>query len=472
MVLERLGSALRKAISSIASAVFIDKKKIEEITNELKRSLIEADVDVHLVFELCESIKKQALSEKSSLEKKEHLVKLIHDEIVEILGKEKYEMAVSKEKKPYYVMMLGLYGAGKTTAISKLSLYYTKRGYKCAMLGLDVHRPAAPEQLEQLAEKVKVPCFIDKAEKNPLKIFKEFESQLKKYNIVFVDTAGRDALDDELITEIKQISKEINPNQTLLVMPADIGQAAKKQASEFQKACNITGVIITRLDGTAKGGGALTACASTGAKVLFIGTGEKPQDLEVFDPTAFVERLLGMGDLDALLEKAKFAIDEKNKDKIEKRLEEGTFTLEDLYEQIKAMQNMGPFGKIAQLIPGLGGMKLPEELMQTQESKMKKWKHAIDSMTREEKENPELLEKQPSRIQRISKGSGTNASDIRELIKQHKVMKQFVGSGISKKMQDMDMSKMDVNSMKGMLGGMKGKQLRKLAKKFKGKMPF
>jgi len=475
MVLEKLGSALRKALSSIASAVFIDKGQIEAIVNELKRALIEADVDVHLVFELCEKIKKQAISEKSPLEKKEQLIKLIHDEIVNILGKEKYELVIDKTKKPCYMMMLGLYGAGKTTAISKLSLYYSKRGYGCAMLGLDVHRPAAPEQLEQLAEKVKVPCFINKTEKNPLKIFKEHESKLKKYDLVFVDTAGRDALDNELIKEIKDLSNAIKPQQIILVMPADIGQSAKKQATEFQKACNVTGVIITRLDGTAKGGGALAACAATGAKVLFIGTGEKPGDLEAFNPTAFAGRLLGMGDLQALMEKAKDAIEEKEREKIEKSLEQGKFTLDDFYNQLKAMQNMGPLGKIAQLIPGLGGMKMPTEMLDMQEGKMKKWGYAIQSMTKQEKEDPELLKKETSRIQRIAKGSGLNASDIRDLIKQWDLMKDLVGKGMSKKMEGLDMEKlgdmkgMNAGSLAGMLGG---KKLRKLAKRFKGKMPF
>jgi len=458
MVLEKLGNAFKKAISSIANAIFLDKKKVESIVKELQRALLEADVDVKLVFEISERIKKKALSEKSPLEKKEHLIKLIHDELVNILGKEEYSLKIESKNKPYKIMMLGLYGAGKTTTISKLAMYYSRRGIKCCMLGLDIHRPAATEQLEQLGNRIKVPVFINKNEKNPIKVIREFEKQISKYDLVFIDTAGRDALDDELIDEIKDISAEIKPNDTLLVMPADMGQSAKKQASEFQKACNITGVIITRLDGTAKGGGALAACSETKAKVFFIGTGEKPNDLETFDPTSFAERLLGMGDLKALLEKAKEAVDEKTKEKLEKRLHEGKFTLDDLHEQLKSMQNLGPLGKIAELIPGLGKIKMPENLIEVQESKLNRWGYAIQSMTKEEKENPELLEKNSSRIQRITKGSGTNGSDIRDLIKQYKLVKKFFGSMGG--MSDLDPSKMSQ------------KQLQKLARQFRGKIKF
>lgn len=458
MVLEKLGNAFKKAISGIASAIFLDKKKVDLIVKELQRALLEADVDVKLVFELSEKIRKQALSEKSPLEKKEQLIKLIHDELVNILGKEEYNLEIDKKKNPYKIMMLGLYGAGKTTTISKLAAYYSKRGFKCCMLGLDVHRPAAPEQLEQLGQRVNVPAFINKTEKNPSKIYNEFKDKISKYDLCFIDTAGRDALDDELIKEIKNVSREINPNEIILVMPADIGQSAKKQASEFKKACNITGVIITRLDGTAKGGGALAACAETGAKVLFIGTGEKPNDIETFNPTDFAGRLLGMGDLKALMEKAKEAIDEKSKEKLESRLKEGKFTLDDLFEQLKAMQSMGPLSKITELIPGLGKIKMPTNLIEVQEGKLKKWGYAIQSMTKEEKENPELLEKQTSRLQRIARGSGINVADVRELLKQYKMVKKFFGS---------------MGGMAGMdASNMNQRDLQKLAKKFRGKIKF
>jgi len=447
---DKLGSVLKQTMKKIASAIFLDKKLIDEIVKDLQRALLEADVDVSIVFELSEEIRKAA-KESSELEKKEQIIALIHDKLVEILGKDKREIEI--KGKPFKIMFLGLYGSGKTTTISKLANYYSKRGYKCAVLGLDVHRPAAPEQLEQLAKKVKVACFIDKEEKNALKVYKEFELELENYDIVFIDTAGRDALDKELVKELESLDKTIKPQEKILVMPGDIGQAAKHQAAEFKKSCNITGVILTRLDGTAKGGGALSACSETKAPVLFIGTGEKIADIETFNPTAFVGRLLGMGDLEALMEKAKFAAEKETKT-IEEHIEEGKFTLIDMYEQLKTMQNMGPLNKIAELIPGLGKVKLPENLLSVQEEKMKKWKYAMDSMTKKEIEEPENITSE--RINRIAKGANVNASDVRDLLKQHKMIKKFIGSGMGA----------------GMQGGFDEKNLKKLARRFGGRMRF
>ena len=451
-MLDKLGAVLKKTMERLAGAIFIDKKIIDEIIKDLKYSLLEADVDIKIVNELCEKIRKKAQEKISGLEKKEHIIKLIHDELVEILGKEEHELKIDKKKKPFKIMLLGLYGSGKTTTAAKLGFYYTKRGYKTALIGLDVHRPAAPEQLEQMAKKANLSYFIDKEEKQAGKIWKKFESKINKYNLVIIDTAGRDVLSNALINELKALYREIKPDIVILVMPADIGKAASKQAQGFNKAGKIDGIIITRLDGTAKGGGALVSCAETNAKVLFVGTGEKLYDIEVFDPSSFVSRLLGMGDLKALIEKAKLAIEEKEHKKIKTRLEEGKFTLTDLYDQIKAMQSMGPLGKIAEMIPGLGIVKTKmPNLFDIQESKMKKWRYAIDSMTEEERENPEILTS--NRIARISKGSNVSTSDIRELIKQYKLVKEFMGKGKSLEPGHLDK-----------------KTLQKLAKKFGRKL--
>jgi len=455
-MLGKLGSALKKTFDKIAGSIFLDKKTIDSVIKDLQRALLEADVNVALVSELSEKIKKAASEEKikgKGIDRKEHLIKLLHDELLKMLGGEKKELNLSG-KKQIKIMFLGLYGCGKTTTISKLALYYSKRGKNPCMIGLDVHRPAAPEQLEQLGKKIKIPTFIDKKEKNPMQIYKKYDEEIKKYDLILIDTAGRHSLDKSLIDEIKKLAKEISPDYVILVMPADIGQAAKSQAQEFQKALKINGVIITRMDSTAKGGGALTSCNEVNAPVYFIGTGEKSQDIEIFSPSSFISRILGLGDLESLIEKVKTAtsLDEKRQKKLQKKLEEGKFSLRDLQEQLKSMSNLGPISKIAEMIPGLGslGGKIPTELLGAQEDKLKKFQNCIDSMTEEEIENPEILEKQTSRISRIAKGSGTSTTDIRQLIKQYKMLQEFSKGGMPE-----DLSQ-----------GLSQKQLQKLAKKF------
>lgn len=340
-----------------------------------------------------------------------------------------------------------------TTTIAKIGNYFAKRGTKVALVGLDVHRPAASEQLKQLAEKHKLPYFIDPKEKNPLKIWNKYKKELKDYNLILIDTAGRHTLDKDLTKEIKTLGKETKPTESILVMPADIGQAAKKQAQEFKQAVDISGVIITRMDSTAKGGGALTACAETKAPVYCITTGEKINDIEEFNPESFLSRLLGMGDLQTLLEKIKSVTDEKKQKKIQESAEEGKLSLNDVVEQAKSMSSLGGFEKIKGMIPGLGAAKIPENLLEAQESKISKWEHIIKSMTSEEKENPEILKKQTSRISRVAKGAGVHTSEVRSLLKQYDLLNDMMKSGDA-----MDLGK-----------GLNQKQLQKMIKKF-GKM--
>ena len=453
-MLEKLGEVLRKATNRLANAIFLDKNLVDSIIRDLQRALIEADVNIVLVKELTDKIKKTALDERiKEIEKKEHIIKLLHDELTSILGEYKQLKLEAKQNR---ILLLGLYGAGKTTTIAKLGNYFAKRGNKVALIGLDVHRPAAPEQIKQLAEKNKLNYFIEPNEKDPVKIWKKYEKELKDFNLILIDTAGRHTLDKELIDEIKTLNKEIKPTESILVLPADIGQAAKKQAQEFQEAVNISGVIITRMDSTAKAGGALTACAETKAGVYFIGTGEKINDLEEFNPKTFLSRLLGMGNLEALIEKIKSVTDEKEQKEMQKKLEQGKISLTDVIEQVKSMNSLGGFDKIKSMIPGLGNAKIPENALETQQEKISKWEHIIKSMTQEEKENPELLKKQTSRISRIAKGSGVHTSDIRSLLKQYDMLNEMIKSG----------SSMDLES--GMLSQ---KQMMKLAKKF-GKKKF
>ncbi|RMD45585.1 signal recognition particle protein [Candidatus Pacearchaeota archaeon] len=449
MVLEKIGNALKSGIKKISNAVFLDKRLIDNVVKEIQRALIEADVDVNLVLELSNKIKKIAYDENiRGVDKKEQLIKLIHDEIMILIG-EKKEMRIPKKAR---IVFLGLYGSGKTTTVAKLGFYFSKRGKKVALLGLDTQRPAAMDQLEQMAKKAKIKVFADKSEKDPIKIIEKFEKELEKYDLVLVDTAGRDGLNKELISEIKKIESKVKPSMRILVLPADVGQAAKKQSLEFQKALSIDGVIITRMDGTSKAGGALTACAQTKAPVYFIGTGEQLHEIESFNPKSFIQRLLGMGDLHSLIERVRSATDASQQKRIEKRLKEGKFTLIDLYSQLEQMNKLGSIDKLLSMIPGISQAKLPKDVLENQEKKMKKWKAAISSMTEEEIENPELLEKQTSRIQRIAKGSGTTTTQIRELLKQYHLLKEML--------QMQNLSEGEINQ----------KTLQKIAKRFRSKI--
>ncbi len=446
MVLEKLGGSLKNTLSKIAKAMFVDERLINELVREIQRALLGSDVNVKLVFELTKSIKERALKEKApaGVTQKEYLVKIVYEELIKFLGAEKAEIKIEK-KKPFKIMMVGLFGSGKTTSISKLARYYSNRGFKVCAVGLDVHRAAAPEQLKQLCEKVKIDCFIDKKEKDALKIYKKYEKDFAKYDILLVDTAGRDALSDDLISEIKGLNKHIKPDENLLVITADIGQTAQAQAQAFHDACGVTGVLVSKLDGTAKGGGALSACAATSAPVKFIGVGEKPEDLEVFNPKGFVGRLLGMGDIEALLDKAQEAFDKDQAEDLGKRMLKGDFNFLDLYDQMTAMTKMGSLSKIAEMVPGFGKMKIPKDMLNVQEEKLKKWKFILQSMTKKELEDPDIITK--SRVERIAKGAGVETSEVRELLKQYKQ---------SKKMMKM---------MKG------GGDPEKMMKKLKGKMP-
>ena len=447
MVLEKLSTSLRDTLSKIAKSIFVDERLIDELIKDIQRALLSADVNVQLVFQLSKDIKERALKEKTpkALSKKEHLIRIVYEELVKFLGEKDYDLKIEK-KKPFKIMFLGLFGSGKTTTIAKVAKYFQKRGYKIAALGLDIHRPAAPQQLKQLCDKLNISCYISK-EKDPLKIYNTFKKEFDKYDILLIDTAGRDALSKDLINEIELLTKEINPDEKILIISADIGQAAQSQAEQFHKSCNITSIIVTKMDGTAKAGGALTSAASTKAKISFLGTGEKVDNLEKFYPERFVSRLLGMGDLQTLLEKAEEAFDQEQAKDLGKKFIKGEFNLIDLYEQMEAMSKMGPLNKLVEMIPGFGKIKLPQELLQVQESKLKKWKFILQSMTKKELEDPEMISS--SRIERIAKGSGTTTREVRELLKQYKQ---------SKKM------------MKLMKGAEQDPT--KLLKKFKGKIPM
>lgn len=420
---DSLGKGLTGIIKRLLTGTSVDKKAVEEILDELERVLLEADVSVELVDGLKKRIRKKCLEEKvpPGLTLREHVLKTIYEELVHLLGGKPSELSGKKR-----IMLVGLFGSGKTTSAGKIARYFQKQGLKPVLVCLDYHRPAAPEQLKQLAEKIKVPFYMDE-NRNPYGAAEKALEKFKKNDTIIFDTAGRNALDKELAEELKKLGEMIKPDEVLLTIPADLGKVAKVQSEEFNKLVGITGIFITKMDGTAKGGGALSACVATGAKVKFIGTGEKLEQLELYNPERFVSRLLGLGDLQTLLERAKEA--EIKPEKVEK-LVEGKFTLQDFYDQIEAISKMGSLSSIAKMIPGMG-MSIPDELLKVQESKLKKFKVIIQSMTPQEREDPSVMN--ASRIRRCAKGAGVPESEVRELLKQYeqlkKITKMFKGRG-------------------------------------------
>jgi len=451
MVLDKLSDSLKNALKKLTSGK-VDKEAVAELCSEIKKSLISSDVSIELARNIAKNIEKRALKEKvaGGLTAREHTVNIVYEELTNLLGKEFEE--IPTEIKPTKIMLVGLFGSGKTTTAGKLAKLYKKRGKKIALVQTDTWRPAAYAQLKQLADVLKVDFYGDAKERNPVKIYRAVKKDLEKYELVIIDTAGRDALNDELTKEIESIDKTVQAQTKLLVLSGDIGQAAQKTAESFHKAVGVTGVIVTKLDGTAKGGGALSAAAATKAKVNFIGVGEKLDAFEEFKPKNFVSRILGMGDLETLLEKASEAIDQETAEKAAKNIMKGELSFTDLYNQMEALKKMGPLGQITNMIPGMGKMNIPKDKLKEQEENMKIWKYLMDSMTLEEKDNPSLMNE--SRIQRIVKGSGRYETEMRELIKQYKQMKKMMKafSGQSKKFNRMQklMGKKGMPKMPGM----------------------
>ncbi|MEM4255548.1 MAG: signal recognition particle receptor subunit alpha [Candidatus Norongarragalinales archaeon] len=424
-----LGSGIRKALAKLTGASAVDENAVRELVKDLQRVLITNDVNVKLVFQLAKAIETRALGEKPlpGLSVREHVVRVVHDELQKVLGG-KFEPRLGKQK----ILLLGLFGSGKTTSAAKLAKFYQSKGLKVALIAADVHRPAAFDQLQQLSEQVKCGFFGVKGEKNALKITETALKELEgKYDVLILDSAGRSAFDSELAGELKSVAKAFAPDEKFLVVSADVGQVAGKQAQEFHNTVGITGVIVTKMDGSGKGGGALSSIAVTGAKVAFIGTGEKTTDFKPFDSTKFVAELVGFPDLQSLLEKLKEASDEEL---VQKAIAEGKMDFDSFLAQMRAMRKMGPMKQIMQM---LGVYDLPEEMVNQSEEKMKDFEAAVLSMTPEERKNPDLM-KSKARQARVAKGAGLREEDVRELIKNFeksvKMMKQFKGNkGLLKK---------------------------------------
>jgi signal recognition particle subunit SRP54 len=324
-------------------------------------------------------------------------------------------------------MFVGIQGSGKTTTVAKIANYLKKQGYKIGVICADTYRPAAYEQLNQLLSPLGIPVFFNENSKNAIEIAKE---GLEKFfssgiNIVLIDTAGRHKEQEFLLKEMKELEKEIKPNEVILTLDGTIGQQASIQAEAFHKATPIGSIIVTKLDTSAKGGGALSAVAATGAKIRFIGVGEKIDDIEAFYPNRFVSRLLGMGDIEGLVERVKLAEMQVSEEKVQALLS-GHFTLEDMISQIKETRKLGPLRKIISKFPLPMLPNISDEQLEIAEKEMDKWSAIINSMTPEERKNPEILNS--SRIKRIARGAGVLEGDVKKLIKQYNLMKKLMKS--------------------------------------------
>ena len=343
-------------------------------------------------------------------------------------------------------MLVGLYGQGKTTTTGKLGKHFKKKGLNLGLIAADVHRPAAFDQLSQIGEQIQVPVFGSSDNKDAGKVVKEGLEEFKELDVVIVDTAGRHALDEELISEMKSISKIVKPDEILLVMDATVGQQAGPQAQAFHDAVGVSGVILTKLDGSAKGGGALSAVAVTKAPIVFVGTGESLDSLETLDPDRFISRLLGMGDLQTLLERAEEVLDAESAEDTARKMLSGKFTLIDMREQMEALTKMGPLSKVMEMVPGMSGMMKKGQMDETQD-RLEKFKVLMSSMTKEELENPKIIKR--SRINRIAKGSGSDPQEIRELLKHYNQSRKMMSNlGGNRRMQQRMMKQFGKGDLK------------------------
>ena len=424
LVLEGLGKSLNSALKKLFGANVIDEELVKELVKDIQRALLVADVDVNLVMSITQRVQEQALDETLArgISRREHIIRVVWDTLALFLGEKPVPLTIHPGK-PNLVMMVGIQGSGKTTTIGKLARYYQKRGIKTGVICADNFRPGAYNQLKQLAEKSNVPFFGDESERDAIKLaqkgFKEMKN--KGVELILLDTSGRHREETSLIKEMRDISKAVKPQEIVLVIDGTLGQQAGVQADAFRKATDVGSIIVTKLDGSAKGGGALSAVAATKAPIKFIGVGEGMDAIEPFNPTKFAGRLLGMSDIRGLIDKVREAEIEVEEDAV-KRIMKGQFSLNDMMAQLKQLKKMGPIGKVMEML-GLQ-YKLPDGMAEVQEENMKKWEVIMNSMTKEELDEPKLIK--ASRIKRIAKGSGTSLKDVRDLLKQHDQMKKMM----------------------------------------------
>jgi len=423
MSLERLGSSLYDALKKVFRASVVDEATVKELVRDIQRALLQADVNVQLVLGISKRIEERALKEKvpPGISRHEHVIKVVYEELTRFLGDKPVPLKVEPGKRKL-VMLVGIQGSGKTTTAAKLARYFQKRGLKPALICGDTFRPGAYAQLQQLANRINVPSYGDVKAKDSIKVVNEGLKQLSEKDVIIVDTSGRHKEEQELIREMKVLEKSIKPDEVMLVIDGTIGQQALAQAKAFNEATPIGSIMVTKLDGSARGGGALSAVAATGAPIKFVGTGEKTEDIEAFVPSRFVGRLLGMGDLETLLDKvreAEISVPEKKA----KAILSGKFTLTDMYEQFEALKGMGTFKKLLKMIPGMS-YNIPDDMVNMAEGRLEKWRVMIQSMTPEERDNPKMFN--ASRMKRVAKGSGTNEKEVKELLKQYVMMRRML----------------------------------------------
>lgn len=411
-----LGEGLRQAIAKLTRATIIDANTIREFNKELQKTLLSADVEVRLVLKFTKDIEEKALHSKppAGLNPKDYITNIVYEELVRLVGP-----TYVPELKRHLILLMGLYGSGKTTTAAKLAKYYQDRGLSAALVCCDVTRPAAYTQLETLAKQANVAFYGKEGERSAVKIIKAAMEKFRDKQVVICDTSGRNALDEQLITELKDVAEVFKPDEKVLVISADMGQIAGKQAREFDKAVKISGVILTKMDGSGKGGGALSASSAANARVMFIGMGEKLNNLEAFDSSKFIGGLLGVPDIASLVEHVQRAVKEANLKPDEMEAEELNF--ETFYSQLKTMGSMGPLKNIFGM---MGAPDVPKETLEQGEDKLKKYKVIIASMTKEERKHDKLLH-EGKRISRIASGSGTSEKDVRAMVSEFNKMKKI-----------------------------------------------
>jgi len=432
-MLDSLKNNLRDAIKKIVKSSGIDKELIKELSKDVQRALLQSDVNVRLVLEITKQLEARSLNETPppGLSRKDHIVKILYDELAKLLGKETdFDFKPGKQNK---IILLGIQGSGKTTVTAKLAKFLTKQGYKVGVIGADTYRPGALVQLRTMCEKSNVEVYGEPNNKDSPDIVKNGLNHFEELplDVILIDTAGRHKEEKDLLAEMEQINKVADPDLAILVIDGTIGQQCFNQAEAFHKTIPVGGIIITKLDSSAKGGGAIAASAGTGAQIMYIGTGELIDDLEKFSPTRFVGRLLGMGDIQAVLDLAK-RLENEGDDVRLKRISSGKMNMDDFFYQLEEVTKVGSLKGFLDNMPGLSGMVKDDQLDQM-EGRVSKWRFIIQSMTKTEKADPDILNS--SRIKRISRGSGWPEHEVKELLKNYKNSKNMMKASKGRQMQ-------------------------------------